>query len=203
MSAAIALPLDLGPDQYLVDRFSSSPLRMTPLTPACPNTTSKVWMQAVSLRGVSPTDIRPPNFGSLREHAGHPYLGCSTASEALQLRFAPIVTGASVTHSPCPTGMPFPHLFGPQVDADGRVGSNKEERPSYMGVKETSVATAWQCSEGAGQHCRSLADRAGRVKLGKLHRFTEAGLEEDELRETVENLHQLADCYSESDAFGV
>ena len=40
-----------------------------------------------------------------------------------------------------------------------------------------------------------------RIKLQKLHRFTEAGLDEDSLQETIEGLHTLSDCYqANSDA---
>ena len=40
-----------------------------------------------------------------------------------------------------------------------------------------------------------------RIKLQKLHRFTEAGLDEDSLQETIEELHTLSDCYqANSDA---
>ena len=40
-----------------------------------------------------------------------------------------------------------------------------------------------------------------RIKLQKLHRFTEAGLDEDSLQEMIEGLHSLSDCYqANSDA---
>ena len=63
------------------------------------------------------------------------------------------------------------------------------------GVDNVPVLTSWQSSNGAGLLVKSLAERSGKINLNKLHRFKDAGLENDELLETTESLASLFECY--------
>ena len=58
------------------------------------------------------------------------------------------------------------------------------------------VLTSWQSSNGVGLMVKSLAERSGKINLNKLHRFQDAGLENDELLETTESLISLYECYT-------
>ncbi len=121
----------------------------------------------------------------------HPFRESRTAQEALEMHFSSssgvVATGVSVAEgTPLPTGRPFPRILG-----EGAASSSS-----------TSALTTWRSgATEAGGFCRSLAERAGKVRVngGRLHRFSEAGLEEDELREVVEGLEATADCYFETD----
>jgi hypothetical protein len=48
-----------------------------------------------------------------------------------------------------------------------------------------------------GLSIKNIAGRCGKINLNKLHRFRDAGLENDELLETTEELINLYDCYEE------
>ena len=69
------------------------------------------------------------------------------------------------------------------------------------GVADAPVLASIQSSRSVGLSVKSLADRCGKVNLNKLHRFQDAGLENDELLETTEELINLCECYEENDDF--
>lgn len=49
---------------------------------------------------------------------------------------------------------------------------------------------------------KALAERSAKINLNKLHRFQDAGLENDELLETTESLLSLYECYKpQNDVF--
>ena len=48
-----------------------------------------------------------------------------------------------------------------------------------------------------GLAIKNIASRCGKINLNKLHRFRDAGLENDELLETTEELLSLYECYEE------
>ena len=69
------------------------------------------------------------------------------------------------------------------------------------GVNAVSSLTSWQSStDGVGMMVKSLAERTSKINLNKLHRFQDAGLENDELIETTESLQSLYECYSPQDS---
>jgi len=44
---------------------------------------------------------------------------------------------------------------------------------------------------------KSLAERCRKINLNKLHRFQDAGLENDELLESTESLNNLYECFND------
>lgn len=68
-------------------------------------------------------------------------------------------------------------------------------------LKTMPVLTTWQSSRGAGGIVFHLAERMSKIKLQKVHKFEEAGLEQEDLTAATEDLRQLYDCYrKQSDA---
>ena len=61
--------------------------------------------------------------------------------------------------------------------------------------------TSVQSSNGMGLALKNIAVRCGKINLNKLHRFRDAGLENDELLETTEELTNLYECYEEDNIF--
>ena len=59
--------------------------------------------------------------------------------------------------------------------------------------------TCMQTSKGAGDHIQTLVQRGRKINLRKFHKFIEAGLEEEEFTEILEDLERVGDCYVESD----
>lgn len=96
-------------------------------------------------------------------------------------------TATAVTSSQIPVqaGTPFP----------SHIAHNTTDK------KALPVMSLWQSSRSSGKIVESLADRCQKIKLAKLHRFTEAGLEQDEFESIIEDLHQLSEAYKKpSDA---
>ena len=69
------------------------------------------------------------------------------------------------------------------------------------GIIQAPVLASLQSSNAVGLSIKNVAERCKRINLNKLHRFQEAGLENDELLETTEELVNLFECYEDSDTF--
>jgi len=201
-AAAVALPFGLGEGEHLVDFLKDERIELVSLTPSCSEVNTGVFMQAVTLRGIPSDLLRPADFRLSQRYSGHPYLRCETVQEALALSlsrsFPSVVSGAVTSKATLPTGAPFPHVFKREVSVAGQISSS-QQRKEGKGVERVAALAAWQSSKGAGEHCSSLEKRAAKVNLNKFHRFMEAGLEEDDYKECLETLAELADCYTESD----
>ena len=87
-------------------------------------------------------------------------------------------TGVSVARGPVTLPLSYPHLF-------------------TGGRGEVAAMTTWDTGSQVGEALDQLAAQAARVNIGKLHRFEEAGLEEDEWREAVEAIASLGEAYRE------
>jgi len=135
------------------------------------NSVDSVWCQSVSSRGILGSEAANMDFLGYFDRIMH-----KTA------------TAVTTSRCPVPVGWPFP---------------NHLSNSSYWNHtdKTLPMVSLWQSSKNSGNIVSSLAERCSRIKLQKLHRFTEAGLDEDSLQETIEGLHTLSDCYqANSDA---
>ena len=121
------------------------------------------------------------------KYSKHPYLACDSPEEALRthyrMRSPRTLTGVSTSPAACPMKKPFPRIL-----KDGTPESSM------------STLTSWQSSDLAANHVSSLNDRARKINFHKMHKFEEAGLDQDELTSVVEQLADLADTCRESDA---
>ena len=131
----------------------------------------KVWCQSVSARGIQ---------GSENGHLD--FLGFYDRVMAK--------TTTAVTSSKCPIQlkMPFPvHML---------------DTPYWDAVDKTiPIMTLWQSSKEAGNIIKILSERVAKINLNKFHRYEEAGLDQDTLQDTIEDLHKLSENYeSASDA---
>merc|ERR1711890_129743 len=96
-----------------------------------------------------------------------------------------------------PTGCPFPHIFDKsRISSNGFLVDDTTEN-SGNGVNSVPVLTSLQSSHEMGLAIKNIASRCGKINLNKLHRFRDAGLENDELLETTEELISLYECYEE------
>ena len=86
--------------------------------------------------------------------------------------------------SPIQIGAPFP--------------SHMVDSPYWdTSSKTLPLLSLWQSSRDSGKMASILAERSKRINLNKLHRFQDAGLDEDSLKESIEDLYKLSDCYVE------
>lgn len=203
VAAALAMPFPLRRDQFLVDSLTAAggttDLGLTSLTPSSSvSPLEDVQRQCVSLRGIDFDRLFCPNdFRSSKEYGSHPYLNCDGVDEAIWKYFGLRCPGTAtaVTCSPfsCHVGKPFPRIFDDRVSSSGGVVGAVPRKET---VVATSVMTSWQSSSGgAGKHLDSLASRAKRINLNKMHEFVSAGLEQDEFADVLEKMEALRDNY--------
>jgi hypothetical protein len=186
--AAVAnvFPFSMDPSVYLVERLADpAALGFEPMTPNCRNTSEGLHVQAVILRGLR--RFHPPGFWREQQYAGHPYLPYKQPEDALRARLRidspSSVSGVWTSPLKFPVARPFPTLLDPQDD----------------GLDSVAMMTALRSSKGGGGSVlTALRDRGRRINLGRMQRFIEAGLENDDFHEVIEDLASLVDNY-ESD----
>lgn len=111
-------------------------------------------------------------------------------TETLDQLFPKTLTAMTASRCPIQVGAPYPaHIFSPSSLEDS--------------VEKTLPAlTLWQSSRESGNIIQALVDRCAKINLNKLHKFQDAGLDQDGLLEVIEALSSLSDCYKEpSDAY--
>lgn len=189
----VKMPFPLKKNCTLEETLST----LTPSTPLLQSHSSQTSpdVSVLSVRGLGNTTL------CTREGLMGQYRGCSTAQDVLEVwskTCSPrTLAVSSVTKLPARVGKPFPHIFKEEVNVDGEVV--KGSRRSGQGVESLPMMTSWETGSDVGTTLRGLAAQAARIKLDKLHRMKEAGLEEEEWNEAVEALATLGEAYSDSD----
>nr|ACO10413.1 misato homolog 1 [Caligus rogercresseyi] len=79
-----------------------------------------------------------------------------------------------------PIGRPYPRIFDSVYDKDERM----------------NMITSWSSSDTMEKILNDIAAQASKLNLNKMSRFLEAGLEEDEFKEVINGLMNIADDYS-------
>ncbi|XP_046556433.1 LOW QUALITY PROTEIN: protein misato homolog 1-like [Haliotis rubra] len=123
--------------------------------------------------------------------------GCSSLAEVLHLYLSetyPQSLNAGCTmRDACKVVSPYPHVFSSNVTSSGYICDT--DRPSYQGVESVPVMTSLQSNDSVYNLTSSLHNEASRFNIKKHHHYLEAGLEEDEYRETLDNVSTLGQCY--------
>ncbi|XP_065713807.1 protein misato homolog 1 [Patagioenas fasciata] len=150
----------------------------------------RCFAQSVVLRGMH------------KESSGRPASPLS-AEETLQRFLHGAFPGAfSVCHvleQPCPTAPPFPQFFSPRV---GRCGFLLDRPParSSAAVESVPVLAALQAAPALRRLLGGLCRDVRALDTRRWGSFFAAGVEQEELREALEELAALAQCYE--DGFG-
>jgi hypothetical protein len=214
-----SFPLPIRTGQSLVGALleaGSDPI-WSSLTP-CFKPGSTPWSQSVHIRGLAPSRLHPLNVGA--NPANERLQQCTTIPDVLEL-YLREVTGSRLNHvtaldSPLTLHPPFPHIFSPRVSTAGELGagtgvsstshhpnpaSGSGDRTVGVGVSASRapVLTALQASAEVRQHVRrAVLDPVRRLNIKKFHKFRDAGLEEDDYKETIARLESVHDLYDES-----
>ena len=97
------------------------------------------------------------------------------------------------------TEKPLPHIFYKTVSTFGEISS--EARPENTGVTFTTALTSWSTGLAAQRSLQRLEERAAKLRLAKLHRLTETGLEAEECEDSLESVRRMIDNYHEEDNY--
>lgn len=192
-----ALPFPLGEDSSLVETFMQLDGEM-PWTSVSPNVTTetKPWMMSSVLRGIPEenaltSNIKPEFAQILRD--------CTSVSDVLQLfvteSFPGTLNAGCVVSSPCKVVTPYPHIFTPNINNGGLVSTML--RNPMQGVDSVPVMSSIQSTKDSGKMVGELYTEAKKINIKRFHRFLATGLEEDEFKETLEELINLSENYDD------
>ncbi|KAG4074450.1 hypothetical protein HA402_015739 [Bradysia odoriphaga] len=199
-AAGLALPLKLGTDQDFIDCLDQQdgPL-FTQLTPNANIGTDRV-VQSIFVRGIPSDKLKKP-LKSANQQIKMAAYQCNSVSEMLQLYFQ-CNNYASMSHvsnidSGVPIKVPFPYeMFDQRVQSNGWIGD--VDRINSKDITSVPALAVAQVSSELSDTIESLHREAKRIKILKIHRFKETGLEEDEMVEILEKLLEFKDNYDDN-----
>lgn len=217
--AKIALPLPMNEKEDFIDfldRFEGD--LMEPLSPGTKIGTDRI-IQSVTLRGIPKSRLKQPRETAKNQMKMAAYK-CGSVSEMMQLYFQ-CGTYASLTHvTAVESGMkvlpPFPkEFFDTRITSNGfskefqseKVEGEDRRRFSMVkkllkfilsDVKELPIMTAVQTSNELSNTLENLHTNVSRIKIAKIPRFIDAGLEVEDYKEILEQLLVFKEQYDES-----
>jgi hypothetical protein len=197
-AASLGLPLYMQQKHDLIEHLDTLKVPLwTSLTPRCQIGTEKVF-QHVTVRGIPEVRLKRPLKDSDEQIKLAAYR-CNSVKEMFQMFFQ-CNQYASVTHvSSSVHGMqvkmPFPKLFNKDLNCDGFV---KEFVDDEDLVESVPVIAGLHNGNFMYDTMNSLNVEARRIKLGKLYKFKQEGLEQDDFTECLDKLNEFQDNYKDS-----
>lgn len=199
-AGGFSFPFPMRYDQDLIeclDRFDGK--MFTQLSPNSIIGTDYV-VQSVSVRGIPKTRLKKPLKLAQQQMKMAAYK-CESISEMFQLYFQcenhASLANVSAAQTPLNIQIPYPlEIFDTKLNLDGFL----KDVNRLQDEKITSLPTvaSIQCSGKLADTIETLYREAKRIKISKLHRFKETGLESDEYAEALEILLQFKDKYEDN-----
>jgi hypothetical protein len=199
--AKVSFPFPMNEKEDLIDfldKFDGE--LMQSLSPGTKIGTDRI-IQSITLRGVPKLRLKKP-FERAKNQMKMPAYKCSSISEMMQLYYQ-CNTYASLSHITAAEGgmkikTPFPKEF-----FDERFASNgflKEFRSDEKtDVNEIPMLAAVQNSNELSNTLDNLHKQVERVKLAKIPRFVDTGVEKIEYSELLEQLLVFKEQYDENE----
>jgi len=196
---SVDLPMQMSND--VVKYFESGLL--THPTPLTPGQHRSDVTTGVSLTFNSLISIRGMKSSALFSKRSQIYNPCPDASSYIESCVANSHPGcralASFATRPIMTGKPFPHIFNKYVNSFGEITS--ETRQDNLGVQFSTAMTSWSAGPSSSVSLKLLLERVGKIKLSKLHRLVETGVDDEEWEESIETLKHQLDNFSEEENY--
>ncbi|XP_004619350.1 protein misato homolog 1 [Sorex araneus] len=200
VTAEATIPFPLGPSQSLPDILlqlgSTSP--WTPLSGCGDPPGARCFAQSVVLRGLD----RAHHTSQLSPGTPlpSPLHACSTGDEVLaqfvQQR-QPRVSSSHLLLTPCLVAPPYPCLFSSHLSRHGLV---LDGPPTGAAVESIPVLGSLNSSSALHGALGGLAQELSKLDLRRWASFMEAGVEQDDMGEMLQDLQSLAQCYQASDS---
>ncbi|XP_055979606.1 protein misato homolog 1 isoform X2 [Sorex fumeus] len=200
VTADATIPFPLGPSQSLPDILlqlgSTSP--WTPLSGCGDPPGARCFAQSVVLRGLD----RAHHTSQLSPGVPlpSPLHACSTGDEVLaqfvQQR-QPRVSSSHLLLTPCLVAPPYPCLFSSHLSRHGLV---LDGPPTGAAVESIPVLGSLNSSSALHRALGGLAQELSKLDLRRWASFMEAGVEQDDMGEMLQDLQSLAECYQASDS---
>ncbi|GAB0095808.1 Protein misato [Sergentomyia squamirostris] len=200
-SANLGLPFSVPVPGSVCDTMDGSKALFTHLTPnseiseALKMHTTVRGIHRMQIASMDPRESRPVQPAEL---SVFPY---GAASFKLEKLLTEHKYGSSIPvmamETPMPVKIPFPEeIFSREINQLGYLGPYPRE--SDMKMISTPVLASISSTKKTGETIDSLHRVAERVKLAKLPRFRETGLESDEYTETLHKLLDFRDLYDDN-----
>ncbi|XP_008048517.1 protein misato homolog 1, partial [Carlito syrichta] len=191
VTAGATIPFPLAPGQSLPDTLVQ--LRgATPWTPlsACGDPSgTRCFAQSVVLRGID----RACHTSQLTPGIPLPSLlhACTTGKEVLaqylQQQQPQVVSSSHLLLTPCRVDPPYPHLFSSSLS-------------QQAAVESIPVFGALCSSSSLHRTLGALAKDITKLDMRRWASFMDAGVEQDDVVELLQELGSLAQCYQEGDS---
>jgi hypothetical protein len=203
--AKVAFPFPINEREDLIDfldRFDGDLLQGI-----SPNTTigTDRIVQSVTLRGIPKSRLKRPFGEAARKQMNMAAYKCSSVSEMMQLyyqcNFYSSLSHVASAESAMKIKSPFPREFfdNQQLTSSGFLREFRSEDNSGSSINEVPVMTAIQNSSELANTLANLHTHVERVKLAKIPRFTDSGLEREEYKELLEQLLIFKEQYDDNE----
>ncbi|XP_040175825.1 protein misato [Anopheles arabiensis] len=204
-AAGLAFPFPLDGKQDLIDFLDQLDGKSLTVQ-LSPNAVvrKRAVIQSVCARGLPQNRLkRPPTAKSAQRQQAMPAYRCSNVSEMLQFYYSCSLE-VSMSHvtsvqSPMPIRQPFPvELFDKRVGFDGFLTDDPLAQAALPYVQSCPALAAIQSSSDLGDGLDALHREVSRIRLAKIPRFAECGLEEVDYKEHIERLLEFKENYDEN-----
>ncbi|XP_052493592.1 protein misato homolog 1 [Budorcas taxicolor] len=196
VTAGATIPFPLVPSQSLPDALMQLG-EATPWTPlsACGDPSGTCcFAQSVVLRGLD----RAHHTSQLTPGTPlpSPLHACTTGEEVLaqylQQQQPRVRSSSHLLLTPCKVVPPYPSLFSSSLSQHGSV---LDGLPTGTAVESIPVLGALCSSSSLNRALGDLAKDLSKLDLRRWASFMDAGVEQDDLEETLQELRSLAQCY--------
>ncbi|XP_028344579.1 protein misato homolog 1 isoform X1 [Physeter macrocephalus] len=196
VTAGATIPFPLVPSQSLPDTLMQLG-EATPWTPlsACGDPSGTCcFAQSVVLRGLD----RACHTSQLTPGTPlpSPLHACTTGEEVLaqylQQQQPGVRSSSHLLLTPCKVVPPYPYLFSSSLSQQGLV---LDGPPTGAAVESIPVLGALRSSSSLNRTLGDLAKDLAKLDLRRWASFMDAGVEQDDLEETLQELRSLAQCY--------
>ncbi|OWK04749.1 MSTO1 [Cervus elaphus hippelaphus] len=196
VTAGATIPFPLVPSQSLPDTLMQLG-QATPWTPlsACGDPSGTCcFAQSVVLRGLD----RARHTSQLTPGTPlpSPLHACTTGEEVLaqylQQQQPRVRSSSHLLLTPCKAVPPYPYLFSSRLSQHGLL---LDAPPAGTAVESIPVLGALCSSSSLNRALGDLAKDLSKLDLRRWASFMDAGVEQDDLEETLQDLRDLAQCY--------
>ncbi|MXQ95913.1 hypothetical protein E5288_WYG015134 [Bos mutus] len=200
VTAGATIPFPSVPSQSLPDTLMQLG-EATPWTPlsACGDPSGTCcFAQSVVLRGLD----RAHHTSQLAPGTPlpSPLHACATGEEVLaqylQQQQPRVRSSSHLLLTPCKVVPPYPSLFSSSLSQHGSV---LDGLPTGTAVESIPVLGALCSSSSLNRALGDLAKDLSKLDLRRWASFMDAGVEQDDLEETLQDLRSLAQCYESGD----
>ncbi|CAK7309925.1 Protein misato homolog 1 [Vulpes lagopus] len=201
VTAAATIPFPLVPGQSLPDALVQlgGAAAWTPLSACGDPSGTCCFAQSVVLRGVDrayhTSQLVPGTPLPSPLHACT--AGEDVLAQYLQQQQPRVRSSAHLLLTPCQVTPPYPCLFSPSLSRHGLV---LDGPPSGAAVESIPVLGALCSSSTLSRTLGDLARDLGKLDVRRWASFMDAGLEQGDLEEALQELGSLAQCYQGVDS---